>query len=104
MEIATAVAGILAPLSISLVLAAVFAGLFLGAFYNYLLEVPEWVVFHKLVAGWAFIAFMFMFRLAEGAATSFFGWIGIGLLWGLFCLFIWLGNRLVRKITGKARL
>ena len=103
-------AQILAPLSVGIVITAIAAGLFMGSFYNYQLKIQESLVFHKAVAGWAFIAFIFMFRVATALATpgaevpNFLGWIGIGMLWGIYCGSIYVGERLVKKVLKRQRL
>lgn len=102
-------AQILAPLSVGIVITAIGAGLFMGSFYNYQLKIQESIVFHKAVAGWAFIAFIFMFRVATALTTpgsavpSFLGWVGIALLWGIYCGSIYVGERLVKKILRRQR-
>jgi hypothetical protein len=85
-------------------LAAITAGLFFGGIYNYHLRLPENIAYHKLVAGWGFILCMFIFRtasaiLAGTVVSNPAGWIGIGILWATFCLFIWIGRKLASIIN-----
>lgn len=94
---------VFAPLSIGIVFTAVFAGIFLGALYNYQMNIPEDLIFHKAVAGWTFIFFILVFRIAstitEGIVlTNYIGWIGIAILWGIYIFGIWIGQRLVKKV------
>lgn len=101
-------AQILAPLSLGIVFTAILAGIFLGAFYNYKLNIPEEFVFHKAVAGWAFLAFIFMYRIFTSVATgavspNFFGWIGIAILWAIYCGSIYIGERGIRTIVKRLR-
>lgn len=98
--------GILAPLSIELLLAAITAGLLFGGIYNYRLGLPENMAYHKLVAGWGFIFCVFIFRLGSAALagtviTNPLGWIGIALLWGIFCLFIWSGTKIASAMNKR---
>lgn len=98
--------GVLAPLSPEIMLAAITAGLLFGGIYNYHLRLPENLAYHKLVAGWGFILCMFIFRLGSAilAGTTIAnpaGWIGIGILWATFCLFIWIGRRSASIINNK---
>lgn len=88
---------ILAPLSFDFLLGTVVAGLFFGMVYNYKLKLPESFLYHKLVTGWGFIFFIFLFRVASAfitgaAVTNPAGWLGIAFIWALFCLFIWIGR------------
>lgn len=99
-EILGIVAQILRPLSVGLIFTSILAGTCLGVFYNYPMNIDPRMVFHKAVAGWVFILFVFLYRmvnsLAEGTAgiivQQFWGWIGIAILWGIFCGAIYLTN------------
>lgn len=95
---------VFAPLSYALILAAIVAGISFGAIHYYRYKLSEWVIYHTLLGGINFIAFVFIFRLLDGilagaAVTNPAGWIGIGLLWALFCFCIWVGY-LIRQRTG----
>lgn len=99
--------GLLAPLSIEIILAAIVAGLFFGGIYNYRLGLPEGMAYHKLVAGWGFILCVFIFRLMSATLTGAVianpaGWLGIALLWGMFCLFIWLGRKIAFALDRRS--
>lgn len=88
------------PLSPELLLVAIISGLLFGALYNHKVKVPKRLVYHKFVAGVWFIFSVYIFRVIQALATAGAlttvtnpaGWIGIALLWGLFCLFIWIGQ------------
>lgn len=99
-------AGILAPLSVGLLLTCIVAGLFFGIFYNYRLQLGEQIIFHKLVAGLGFIGFVFFYRLMTAVLTASVvpnpaGWIGIGLIWATFCLFIYVGSKGTSKLVNE---
>ena len=108
-------AQVLRPLSLGLTFTSILAGVCLGVFYNYPLNVDPRMVYHKAVAGWVFIFFVFVYRLVssivEGTApivvsNQFWGWIGIGLLWTIFCTAIYITDRistelLFRKVKNK---
>jgi hypothetical protein len=91
---------LVAPLSLPILLAAMTAGLFFGRIYNRRNHLPNSIIYHKLITGWGFLFFLFLFRggeqiLAGKAAVlffSFFGWIGIAILWAIFIGFIWIGK------------
>jgi hypothetical protein len=94
-ELISIIQQILAPLSVQLTITAILAGVCLGVFYNYPLNLDGRMVFHKAVAGWVFILFVFIYRVVnaiqEGVALpQLFGWIGIGLLWTIFCVSIFI--------------
>jgi len=108
-QLIAALQQIAAPLSVELMGGAIAAGVCLGVFYNYPLNIDPKTVFHKLVAGWTFILFIFIFRLVNSIitpagtrpVTSFFGWIGIALLWGLFCLAIYITDIVAIKLLAR---
>src|SRR5690349_12796372 len=95
-------AQILRPLSIGLVITSILAGTCLGIFYNYPLNIDPRMVYHKAVAGWVFILFVFLYRLVSSVvdgttpvvANQFWGWIGIGILWTIFCAAIYVTDRI----------
>lgn len=92
-----ALSAITAPLSSEMVLGAIVAGLFFGAIYNHSLRLPISFSYHSLIYGLGFILFLFLFRLgsallAGAVIVNPWGWVGIGLLWALFCTFIWIGH------------
>lgn len=96
-------AAMLKPLSLEIILAALTSGLFLGAIYNHRLALPESMVYHQLIAGLTFIMCMFLFRLGSSIIGGVLipnpaGWLGIGILWGIFCLFIVLGRFIAKKL------
>lgn len=102
------VAAILAPLSIGLVFTAILAGVILGVLYNYPLNLDSSLVFHKAVAGWVFIMFIFIYRIVSTLAIGeeppmIFGWIGIGLLWTTFCGAIYITDKTVEYINRRLR-
>lgn len=99
-------AQILRPLSVGLVLTSILAGTCLGVFYNYPLNIDPRMVYHKAVAGWVFIMFVFLYRMVNSLADGttgivvqqFWGWIGIAILWGIFCAVIYLTNRVSTEL------
>jgi len=96
------IAAVFAPLSSTLILAVIIGGLFHGALYNWKLNIPKSFVSHQLTAGIAFLSTLFIFRsltaVFEGTAlVSPAGWIGIAILWSIFCLFIWVGHSARRR-------
>jgi hypothetical protein len=100
MDLLVILHAMLSPLSLPIVLAAMTAGLFFGRIYNRRNHLPDSIIYHKMVTGWGFLFFMFLFRGADqvlagkGAIIfiSFFGWIGVGILWTIFIAFIWIGK------------
>ncbi len=107
-QLIAALQQIFAPLSVELIGGAIAAGVCLGVFYNYPLNIDPKTVFHKLVAGWTFILFIFIFRLvssiindSDRPVTNFFGWIGIALLWGLFCSAIYVTDIVAIRLLEK---
>lgn len=100
------IAQVLAPLSIGIVFTAIVAGIFMGVLYRYRFSPNEDVVLDVLVAGWSFLAFIFTFRAVSAAvggtvAPMFFGWIGIGILWAIYCGSILVGERIAGRIRRK---
>ena len=107
-QLIAALQQIAAPLSVELIGGAIAAGICLGVFYNYPLNIDPKTVFHKLVAGWTFILFIFIFRLVSNAfgshrpqVNSYFGWVGIAMLWGLFCLAIYITDIVAIKLLAR---
>jgi hypothetical protein len=86
-----------APLSYELMFGAIVAGLVIGAFYNRRANIPRRFVYHKAVTGVSFILFLYSFRamtvfFTGGVVANPAGWLGIAVLWIIFCFFIWLGQ------------
>ena len=107
-QIIEALALILAPLSVGLIFTAVLAGVIVGVLYNYPLNLDSSLVFHKAVAGWVFILFIFVYRLVNNLAQGveppmIFGWIGIGLLWTIYCFAIYWTDKSVEYINKRMR-
>jgi hypothetical protein len=101
-------AQILAPLSLGILTTAIIAGIVLGLFYNYPLNIDPDVVFHKMVAGWSFIVFIFVYRIVTSIVTGIagpspLGWVGIAILWGVYCGSIWATERTIRWFKDKKR-
>jgi hypothetical protein len=92
------------PLSPPIILCCLVAGLLFGGLYQHRLALPNTIIYHILMAGWSFMSVFFLFRLASAiltstAAPAFAGWIGVGIMWGLYCLGIFLGNKVAKKIS-----
>lgn len=90
-------AEIFMPLTAELVLGSIAAGLCFGLVYNRILDLPVSVSYHTLISGIGFIFFLFLFRLGSAIMsgimiTNPLGWVGIGLLWAIFCVFMWIGH------------
>lgn len=107
-ELLLILAQILQPLSVGLVATAIISGLLLGGFYNYSFDLPDSMVVHTLAAGLGFLVSIFSYRLMTsivgGAAVpTIFGWIGIALLWSIFCLSIWGGESIIKKVFRRFR-
>ena len=107
-QLIVALQQVFAPLSVELIGGAIAAGVCLGVFYNYPLNIDPKMIFHKLIAGWTFILFIFIFRLVSSAfgsnrpqVNSYLGWVGIALLWGLFCLAIYVTDLVAVKLLEK---
>lgn len=97
--IIAAIQAVLSPLSSSIVLAAVFSGLFFGAIYNHNRHLKEITIFHQYVTGLGFLVTVFLFRaigaiFGAAASTNPAGWLGIVILWSIFCFCILAGYRL----------
>lgn len=98
---------IAAPLSPDIFLAAIVAGLIFGGIYNHFLGIPKSFVYHKLIAGWGFIVTMFLFRFLTGIITGAavvanpLAWLGIGILWFIFCFFIFIAQAAAETIHPK---
>jgi len=101
MDISAIIQGILAPLPPDIFLAALVSGIIFGALYNAKLELPKVTVWHYARVGINFIILLFIFRslyvFVIGATLNPLGWVGIGILWILYCLFILLGQVLAEK-------
>lgn len=99
-------AQILRPLSLGLIVTSILAGACLGIFYNYPLNIDPRMVYHKAVAGWVFIFFVFLYRLISNlldatqpsVVSQFWGWAGIGILWTIFCLAIYVTDRITTEM------
>lgn len=97
---------ILSPLSVGLTFTAILAGICLGVFYNYPLNIDNRMIFHKAVAGWIFILFVFIYRIVTGivegrltiVTATALGWIGIAILWGIFCASIYVTHEVAESI------
>lgn len=102
MDVTTLLQDILAPLPPDIFLAALVSGLIFGALYNAKLNLPRVTIWHYARVGINFIILLFVFRslyvLLIGAVVSNpFGWIGIGILWLMYCLFIFIGQVTAEK-------
>lgn len=96
------------PLDLSIVVAAVISGLILGKFYNQRLNLPPSYAFHKWVAATAFLFMVFLVRLIAVGTFQPAGYLGIAVLWGIFCFCAFLGQKIyIRKgadvLVGKVR-
>jgi hypothetical protein len=72
---------------------AVIGGLLFGRFYNKKLGLSNSLIYHKVIAGWAFLIFWTIFR-GFVASVSIPPLMLIMFVWGLFCLCIYLGNKI----------
>lgn len=102
MDITSFLQGILVPLPPDIFLAAIVSGLILGALYNAKLNLPRVTVLHYVRVGLNFIILLFLFRtlyaaMFGAAAINPLGWIGVGLLWMTYCLFIFIGQVCAEK-------
>lgn len=82
-----------------MILAAVFSGLFFGAIYNHNRKLPTIVIYHQFVTGVGFLLTLFLFRLLStlfgaAAVANPVGWVGILILWAIFCFFILAGYKI----------
>lgn len=78
------------------------AGLIFGVLYVYKLNVTPEDIFHIATAGWVFIVGVFLYRFvtffAGGPAPGFAGWLGIALLWAIYCITMILGSKMLKKV------
>ena len=97
---------IAAPLSPYLLLCAIVAGLVFGVIHNSRRNIPG-LVYYQFGAGLNFLIFILVFRLLSSIVGGTpilgiaLGWIGITILWSIFCLFIRIGQLLEEKRVGK---
>lgn len=80
----------------AIILSCLIGGVFFGAIYDRKQGLPSTMAYHYFFVGWVFIFTVFLFRFIEAGATvgSVLGWLGIGLLWGVYCLCIWIATKI----------
>lgn len=85
---------ILRPLTNYTLVAALVGGLIFGRVYNKRLRIPNFVLYHQLIAVLVFLVSVGVVRVIATGSLAFAGYIGIGILWGLFLFFTFLGSKL----------
>jgi hypothetical protein len=106
-EIIHLVGEILAPISPGLLFAVLVAGFIFGVVYVYKLNLVPEDIFHITMAGWVFIVGVFLYRFvtffAGGPAPGFAGWLGIALLWAIYCVMMMIGSKILKKVVKSLR-
>lgn len=88
---------ILVPLQGGILVAAVLAGLIFGYGYNKRLRLSSRLIYHKFIAAAVFLLFVAVIRWIVTGTLSPAGYIGVTFLWGIYCIFIYIGSQLSFK-------
>lgn len=91
-DLAEIIKALLRPLEGGIIFAAIFAGLIFGYGYNRRLRLPARLIFHKWVAAAVFLIFVAAVRWVITGTVQPAGYVGVAILWGIYCIFIYLGT------------
>lgn len=97
MNFSELLAAILRPLEGGILTAAILAGLIFGYGYNRRLRLPPRMIYHKFIAAAVFLLFVAVIRWTVTGTLSPAGYIGVTFLWGIYCIFIYLGSQISFK-------
>lgn len=82
------------PFSDGVILAAILGGLIFGLLYNRHLKLPSALIYHYFTACVVFLLSVAVVKLVTIGQVAFAGYIGVGILWGIFVFFTWVGSKI----------
>lgn len=104
-DIVQFIMGIFAPVSPGMIISLTIAGFIFSFIYIFKLNINQEDIFHIAMCGWVFIASIFLYRMVSsltgGPVPSVSGWLGVALLWGIYCLSTSISMRLLCKFKKR---